>query len=227
MIIEMDGISINVSRKKIKNIYLRIIRQTAEVTVSAPHSISTETIYNFLLQKRHWIHKARAQVTNQVKIKPIIQNGETHYFLGESYSLVIYENAAHMKISISEKKLIFFVKPGCDEKKCSTYLNLWYKHHMQQLLPSLISKWEIIVGVKVHSWTIRSMTSRFGSCNVALKRICLNLILIQKPIDCLEYVLVHELVHLHEANHSKRFYALMDKYLPNWRDLKIKLKNSC
>ncbi|MDP3705322.1 MAG: SprT family zinc-dependent metalloprotease [Legionellaceae bacterium] len=221
MIIEMDGLSIEISRKKIKNMYLRIHSPTGDVKVTASHKITYDAIHAFLLLKRSWIHKARARVIERERPNALrMEHGAHHFFLGKPYVLMIHTNAAHMKIEITGQYLNCFIKPGTQPERSLLFIQSWYKQQMLQLLPSLIQKWEPIIGVTVQAWGVRLMNTRWGSCHVVSKRISLNLKLIQKPLDCLEYVLVHEMVHLHEANHSHRFYALMDKFLPSWRKSK-------
>ncbi len=220
MVIEMDDISIGILRKPIKNMYLRVSNSTGEVTVSAPLKLPLKAIQTQLESKRAWIHTARARAISRVVSSPVkMEHGETHHFLGEPYALVVQPNV-HLKGIVVEGEFIhgFLESHTQDErKKC---LQVWYKQQMQALIPDLIKKWEPIIGVSVYAWGIKSMKTRWGSCNVVAHRIWLNLNLIQKPLVCLEYVLVHEMVHLHEANHSKRFYALMTRFMPQWAEYK-------
>ncbi len=225
MIIELDNISIEILRKPIKNMYLRIHYSTGDVTVSAPLKLSLKAIRNQLDIRRAWIHTARARAIARVPPSLVkMECGETHYFLGKPYVLSIQPNV-HLKGIVIEGDLMHgFLESHTPSarKKC---LQIWYKKQMQQLIPDLIQKWEPIIGVAVHAWGIKSMKTRWGSCNVVAHRIWLNLNLIQKPLICLEYVLVHEMVHLLEANHSKRFYALMTQFMPKWADYQTLLKS--
>ena len=228
MIIEMDDISINILRKPIKNMYLRVSSSTGEVTVSAPLKFSVKTIQAQLEFKRAWIHTARARAMSRTKASPLkMDHGEMHYFLGVQYALVVHSKD-HVKGVFIDGHFIhgFLESHSHDERK--QRLHVWYKQQMQALIPDLIKKWEPIIGVSVFAWGIKSMKTRWGSCNVVAHRIWLNLNLIQKPLVCLEYVLVHEMVHLHEANHSKRFYALMTRFMPQWAEYKTQLEDrSC
>jgi len=224
MIIEMDGLSIQVSRKKIKNMYLRIHATTGEINISAPLKLSSAAIHDFLILKRHWIHQSRTRVIDRSRQEtPSFQNDELHYFLGQPYVLKLHHDAPKLKIELVDQTLHCFIKSTMQAEHGLRVLNAWYKQQMLQRLPQLIQTWEPIIGVSVSSWGVRSMNTRWGSCSIKTRRISLNLKLIQKPIECLEYVLVHEMVHLHEANHSPRFYALMDQFMPTWRDIKLKL----
>ena len=216
MIIELDDLSIEMVRKPIKNMYLRVNTSTGLVKVSAPLKMSLKTIKSQLETKRSWIHSARARALDRVVASSIhMEHGETHFFMGKPYTLVVQPNAHLMGVVIDGDFLHGFLTVHTpDERK--KRLHAWYKQQMQALIPDLIQKWEPIIGVSVHAWGIKSMKTRWGSCNVVAHRIWLNLNLIQKPLVCLEYVLVHEMVHLLEANHSRRFYALMDRFLPQW-----------
>jgi len=224
MLIELDDISIHIVRKRIKNMYLRVNTSTGEVSVTAPLKMPLQAIQAHLEFKRAWIHSSRARVLSRVPSPPLkMEHGETHHFLGKPYALVVQPNAQLKGIVIDGEFLHGFLDSHTlDERK--KRLHAWYKEQMQQLIPDLIQKWEPIIGVNVHAWGIKSMKTRWGSCNVVAHRIWLNLNLVQKPLVCLEYVLVHEMVHLLEANHSKRFYALMTRFMPQWGDYQKQLE---
>lgn len=218
MIIEMDDIPVHITRKRIKNMYLRVHSSTGDVSISAPLKLSIDVIQNHLSSKRAWIHAARARIAKRELPQPLrMETGETHYFLGEAYDLVIHPDSNPKKILIEGGVMHCFLQSSNQVVRNQFLLN-WYKQQMQALLPGLIEKWEPIIGVSVNAWGIKIMKTRWGSCNVIAKRIWLNLNLIKKPLICLEYVLVHEMVHLLEANHSKRFYAHMERFMPQWRE---------
>ena len=216
MVIEMDDIPIKILRKPIKNMYLRVSTSTGEVKVSAPLKLSLKAIQTQLESKRAWIQTARARAISRMVTSPVtMEHGEKHYFLGNPYALVVHPKA-HLNGIVIEGGFIHGVLESHTKDERKKCLQAWYKQQMQQLIPDLIKKWEPIIGVSVYAWGIKSMKTRWGSCNVVTHRIWLNLNLIQKPLICLEYVLVHEMVHLLEANHSKRFYALMTRFMPQW-----------
>ena len=218
MLIEFDDITIEILRKPIKNMYLRVNSSTGEVKITAPTKCSLKTIEAMLESKREWIHKARTRTLARVASSPItMEHGETHHFLGEPYALVVQSYVQLKGIVIEGEFLHGFLESHTHEQR-KKHLHAWFKQQMQALIPDLIKKWEPIIGVSVHAWGVKSMKTRWGSCNVVAHRIWLNLNLIQKPLSCLEYVLVHEMVHLLEANHSKRFYALMTKFMPQWTE---------
>lgn len=218
MIITMDDITVHITRKRIKNMYLRVHSSTGDVSISAPLKLSMDVIHNHLSSKRAWIHAARARIARREPAQPLsMETGAKHHFLGKTYDLVIHPDSNPKKIVIEDGVIHGFLQSLTQPARHQCLLN-WYKQQMQALLPGLITKWEPIIGVSVNAWGIKVMKTRWGSCNVIAKRIWLNLNLIKKPLICLEYVLVHEMVHLLEANHSKRFYAYMERFMPQWRE---------
>ena len=216
--IEIDGIPIEILRKPIKNMHLRIYPPDGRVRVSAPLRLSLQHIRNQLEAKREWLHTQRARVQALPVISaPTMQAGENHYYLGQSYTLSLLENTSRTKVILKDNLLLLSAKPNSTTVEKQTSLNKWYLTQMQSLVPDLIAKWQPIIEVSVAAWGIKTMKTRWGSCNTRARRIWLNLVLIKKPIICLEYVLVHEMVHLLEASHNARFYQLMDKFMPEWR----------
>ena len=217
--IEIDGVTIDVLHKPIKNMHLRIYPPDGRVRVSAPLRLSTKHIQRELESKREWLHAQRARLQAQpVKCSPKLQHGETHYFLGQAYVLELLENSQKSQITLNNETLLISTTADASMEQKQKILKRWYQVQMQSLIPPLIQKWQPIIGVKVADWDIKTMKTRWGSCNIRTARICLNLTLIYKPLICIEYVLVHEMVHLLEASHNARFYQLMDSFMPQWRD---------
>ncbi len=166
------------------------------------------------LIRRH--QKAFADQPHQSQREMI--SGESHYFLGRCYRLTVTERNGPNRITLNgTSNLTMQLRPGTDRDKREQLLNTWYRQHMKELVPDLISKWQPIIGVQVADWGIKKMKTRWGSCNTRDHRVWLNLELAKKSLDCIEYVLVHEMVHLLERKHSERFKALMDQFLPQWR----------
>ena len=217
-LIEVDGITIEILRKPIKNMHLRIYPPDGRVRVSAPLRLSIQHIRHQLLAKREWLHAQRARVQALPVIsEPLMQEGETHYFLGEAYMLTLLESRNPTSITLNDNVLLLNTKPNATMVEKHAHLKKWYQTQMQSLVPDLIKKWEPVIEVDVSTWGVKTMKTRWGSCNTRTHRIWLNLVLIKKPIICLEYVLVHEMVHLLEASHNARFYQLMDTFMPEWR----------
>ncbi len=225
MIIELDGIPIEISRKKIKNMHLRIYPPDGVVKVSAPLRFSEQLIRQSLESKSAWIHQQRERIRNRAVIEECtFETGSTVAFRGKQYLLIIEEHHGPAQIKINEELMYCYTQPNSTPTQIQTILERWYKQQMQMLLPDLIQYWEAVVGVKVVEWGIRKMKTRWGSCNTKAARIWLNLNLIKKPSICLEYVLVHELVHLLEPSHNKRFYGLMSKFMPQWHEYEYQLE---
>lgn len=216
--IEIAGIPILIIRKQIKNMTMRIYPSDGRVQISAPLKLDLKTIYQFVESKSEWLHKHRGKLQAMpVLTEPVMESGELHKFLGNSYSLVVVETNQNKQIFLNDQQLFMYVKPGSTIKEKQLFLQQWYKAQMKLLVAEAIKKWQPIIGVTVREWGIKTMKTRWGSCNTHVKRIWLNTTLIKKPILSLECVLVHEMVHLLEASHNKRFYQLMDKFMPDWR----------
>lgn len=225
-IINLEGFDARLTRKRIKNINVRLDRQ-GNVNVSAPMKCPLPYIQQFLQEKQDWI------IAHQTRIRRLplpmtqsFQSDQLFLFLGKSYSLIIHEYAEQDEVNLSGNFLHCYVRSAATLEIKRTLLINWQRQQMQMLLPDLIKKWEAIIGVKANQWVIKTMTSRRGSCNPTKKRICLNLYLIQQPLICLEYVIVHELVHLLEASHNQRFYSLMSRFMPEWQESRQLLKRN-
>lgn len=216
--LEIDGITIEILRKPIKNLHLRIYPPEGQVRVSAPLKLSMQKIRCAIEAKRAWIHQQRARV----QARPINrelrwETGESHDFLGQAYELQVIENTTLSQVVLQDNLLQLWVKTNTTRADKEALVQAWYRAQMASLVPDLIKKWQPIINVTVAQWGIKIMKTRWGSCNVRTHRIWLNLALIKKPISCLESVLVHEMVHLLEPSHNRRFYALMDEFMPTWR----------
>ncbi|KTC90806.1 M48 family metallopeptidase [Fluoribacter dumoffii] len=225
MIIEIDGIPIEILRKKIKNMHLRIYPPDGLVKVSAPQRLSEQLIRQSLASKSTWIHQQRERIRNRSAGEECtFATGSTVPFLGKKYLLIIEEHNGPTQIRINDAIMRCYSPPDSSPHLIQAIIERWYKNQMQILLPDLIEHWERIIGVKVVEWGIRKMKTRWGSCNTKAARIWLNLNLIKKPATCLEYVLVHELIHLLEPSHNKRFYQLMSQFMPQWREFEYQLE---
>ncbi|MCH9756285.1 MAG: M48 family metallopeptidase [Gammaproteobacteria bacterium] len=223
-LIQMHGIDIYLSRKRIKNINLRIDAE-GKVNVSAPMKCALTTIGCFLQEKRSWIIRHRKQLLLRPQMSQVeFSSGDLHQFLGQTYRLIIHEHTSQQKVTLEGNQLGCYLKNSANHDKKRLLLNQWHRTQMKALIPELLTKWELIIGVKANQWGIKAMKTRWGSCNTTKKRIWLNLYLIHHPLGCLEYVLVHELVHLLEASHNHRFYSLMTHFMPDWKVYKILLK---
>ncbi|MBX9702646.1 MAG: M48 family metallopeptidase [Silvanigrellaceae bacterium] len=224
--IRWNDLEIEICKKSIKNLILRINNQGA-IKVSAPFHCSMETIRNFITQRQDWITTTQEKVASKLTAVALtLETGAPCSHLGINYLFRIEETIEKPKITLADNHICCFVKPNTTLIEKQQLFQKWQREQLKSLLPALIEKWEPILGVKVNQWGIRAMKTRWGSCNPVKKHISLNLTLIQKPLVCLEYVLVHELVHLLEASHNKRFHALMTHYLPDWKKYKVLLNGA-
>ena len=202
-----------------------VVYPAGRVQLSIPQHIPPQEAHRFLQEKIRWIEK---HYQKAVKVKPPSTpnylTGEKHPFLGELISLQIIEQKQHYGSRFDgDKQLFLYLPPQSLSEERAHLLNEWYRFQLKKLLPPIIAKWEQIVGVKINDWRIRRMRTRWGTCNIPEKRIWLSLELAKKPISCIEYVVVHELTHLLERNHTPRFHCLMSQFLPNWKEEKERL----
>jgi predicted metal-dependent hydrolase len=222
---DINGLIIEVEKKKIKNMYLRILPPEGKVHISAPHRISETEIQRFVLSKLDWIK------VQQSKIRLRNYEPEPEFMKGEKVSvwgnrlLIITEQGKRNFAKIEEGKLILTMKEGCTLQQRKKAVYDWYRNALMQEIPGYINRWEKIIGVHASGFIIRDMKTRWGTCNIRSKKICLNLQLAKKPTRCLEYVVVHELVHLLEKSHNHVFKAYMDKFLPSWQVIKKELNS--
>lgn len=220
MRIEMNNFVALLERKQIKNINLRIQR-TGEVKISAPIKMPLDIIRSFLQHKCSWIERQRYRLLQlNTTIPQKLVAGEHIPFQGIQYELQLHKIDTNPYIELKDNQIHFFVKPEATASYKELVLIKWYRLQMENILPGLINKWQAIMNVTVNQVKIKRMKSRWGSCHPIKKHITLNLRLIEKPSICLEYVIVHELVHLFETGHNKRFYTLMSYYLPDWKKIK-------
>lgn len=220
MILELNSIPIEITLKPIKRLNLRIYPPDGRVKVSAPLHFKTSLIVQFLEEKMDWIEAQRLRLQKKVPVVEPLKSASQIEFKGRFYTLMLKEHLGPRHVTIQENTIYCYTKPNCSEPELQALLDQWLKNEMQALLPSLIQKWQTLIGVNLRQWGIKKMKTRWGSCNTRAARIWLNLSLIQKPPICLEYVLVHELVHLLEPSHNKRFHALMTYYMPQWKTYK-------
>jgi len=224
--VTLSGFPVVITRKKIKHIHLRICPPDGELRLSAPLHISLETIEKFITHKQSWIKKAIIKVQNQKFIAaPEYKSGEKHYFLGQVYTLRITEITVKSGVILHDDfTMEIQVHKSVSSEQVEKILTAWYRKRLKELIPGLLDTWETVLGVQTLDWGVKRMKTRWGSCNPIKKRIWLNLELIKRPAICLEYIIVHELTHLLEPSHNTRFYALMNSFMPDWRNADKLLK---
>ena len=217
--IRVSGIPGEVHRKAIRNLHVGVYPPDGRVRVAAPVRMDDEAIRLAIVSRLAWIRRQQRGFLAQARESAReMVTGESHYYRGRRYRLEVIEAPARSRVRLAGgRKLKLWVPPGTDAAGRRQVLERWYRRELRSLVPDLLAAWEPIVGEGVAECRIKRMKTRWGSCNIAARRIWLNLELIRKPHACLEYMLVHEMVHLLERHHTDRFRELMDRFLPNWR----------
>jgi len=220
--IVIDDITITLERKKIKNMYLRVLPPNGEVKVSAPLFISDKEISNFIKSRKNWILKKQKLILdNNIKSPLKYRTGEKHYLWGKEYTLQQISNETMKHVAVDDDKSTIYLpvpKKSTIEKR-KRIMNEFYRNQMKKAIPPVLDKCVKIVGKTPSEVKIRNMKN-WGNCRYQDKRITLNLNLAKKDPICLEYVMIHELCHLIEFNHGKKFKKLMDEFCPNWKKIK-------
>ena len=213
------GIRVQIIRKDIKNLHLGVHPPEGHVRVAVPKHVTDERIRLAVIDKLAWIKKQQAEFLAQPRqTAREMVTGECHYFFGKSYRLEVIEQAGKHKVELAGgNKIRLTVTKNTTTERRLTLINEWYREQLKQLIPALLAKWQNKIGVVVNDWGVKKMKTKWGSCNIEAKRIWLNLDLAKKPPECLEYILVHELVHLLERHHNNRFVGFMDEFMPKWR----------
>jgi predicted metal-dependent hydrolase len=214
--IEVRGLPIEIVRKDIKNLHVGVYPPLGRVRVAVPLRIKDEAVRLAVISRLGWIRRQQASFTQQERqSERDFTTGESHYFQGRRYRLNVVEHDGPSFVHLSSSRTMqLFVKPGDNRE---VVVQKWYRQQLRKQVPSLLAKWQPKVGVIVSAVRIRKMKTRWGSCNESASRIWLNVELAKKSPACLEYILVHELVHLIERRHNERFRSVMDKLMPSWR----------
>ncbi len=227
MYIEISGIPVEVNRKNIKNLHLSVLPPDGKVRVSSPMHLSDESIAMFVRTKLSWIKKQQEIFHNQPRqTERQYVSGETMYVFGKQYFLRVEYSYKGNSLVLSGDNAILTVRKESTAQQRENYVNEWYRGLLKDKIAVYLPKWQKITGLYCDSWQTKYMTTRWGTCNTEAKKLWFNLQLAKKPLECLEYVILHELAHLKVKNHSKEFVAILDLYMPNWREIKRKLNDS-
>jgi predicted metal-dependent hydrolase len=225
---KVGSLTVEVVRKDIKNLHLGVYPPQGRVRVAAPMVVDDEAVRLAVIDKLGWIKRQRAKFAAQARqSQRDMVNGESHYFLGRRYRLRVHERhePAHVAIR-GVGSLDLFVRPGSNAEQRQAVLLHWHRAQLKLLIPPLLARWQPILRVQATDWGVKKMKTKWGSCNAAAARLWFNLELAKKPVQCLEYVVVHELAHLRQRHHDERFIALMDTHLPQWRHTRDLLKSA-
>lgn len=222
--IQLAEFSIEVTRKEIKNVHLTVHPPDGRVTLVAPTATRLEVARAYAITKLGWIRAQREKLAAQARETPrkFIER-ESHYLWGRRYLMTVREKEAKPAVSIDHKRILLTIRPGSDAVKRAEVIHEWHKQLLHAEVPALIRKWERKLKVKVAGYFLQRMKTKWGSCNHRAGNIRLNTELVKKPKDLLEYVVVHEMVHLLEPTHSERFIQLLQKHYPTWREARAEL----
>ncbi len=226
--INISGMQILVVRKAIKHLSLRVYPPHGHVRVAAPLRVSDEAVRLAVVGKLGWIKRQQAKLERQSRQSAReYVTGESHYFQGRRYRLNVTIQAGPARIDVRGTHIIHLsIKEGSTAAQRERVFREWHRRQLKALIPPLIEKWERRIGVNVGEVGVKFMKTKWGVCNIRTHRISLSLELVKKPVECLEYVIAHEMVHLLERLHNHRFKALMDEFVPSWRLLRKELNRS-
>jgi predicted metal-dependent hydrolase len=224
-LINVSGLQIQVVRKAIKNLNVRVYPPHGRVRVAAPLRVSDKAVRLAVVGKLGWIKRQQARVEKQSRQSAReYVTGESHHFQGRRYRLNVTIQAGPAHIELRETDIIHLsIEEGSTLSQRERVFREWHRRQLEALIPPLIEKWERKIGVNVGKVSVRHMKTKWGVCNIRTHRISLNLELVKKPLECVEYVIAHEMVHLLERLHNDRFKAFMDEFVPSWRLLKKEL----
>lgn len=222
--IEIGGIAVDVVFKDIKNIHLSVYPPTGRVRISAPQRMNLDLIRLYAISRIEWIKKHQRHYLAQERETPREYiDLESHYVWGKRYMLTVEFKSEPPSVELKHKKLVLSVRPGSNHRKREEVLTAWYREEVNKASLLLLAKWEPILEVTANKIIVRKMKTKWGSCNPDSGNILINTELAKKPKECLEFILVHELIHLIERHHNSGFVSLMDKFMPNWKSIKNEL----
>lgn len=223
-IIEVADLKVEVERKWIRNIYLRVSPTDARIRISAPVLMSERAIRRFVLAKEAWIRQRLRRVGERQSPTPReFLSGELHYYMGQGYRLQVVHGNGPARVERADDQIILYIREGATKEQREVAMREWYRAEMKALIAVLVARWEAVIGVKARRISIKRMRTIWGSCNHRTHDINFNLELMKKPLHCIEYVVVHELLHIIVRLHNDEFKALLTRYLPDWRETKREL----
>lgn len=224
--ITLGGIAIALTRKSVKNVHLSVHPPAGHVTLVAPMGTRTEVARAYAISRLGWIRHQQAKLQGQPREMPrqFIER-ESHYVWGRRYLLSAAEKEQKPAVKLGHRRILLSVRPGSSVKKRAEVMHTWHKALLHDAVPALIRKWEPRLGVEVSGYFLQRMKTKWGACNHRAGNIRLNTELVKKPKDLLEYVIVHEMVHLLEPTHSERFVELLGQHYPSWREARAELND--
>ena len=222
--IRLGEIAIAVTRKNIKHVHLSVHPPNGRVTLVAPAGTRLEVVRAYAVSRLGWIRDQQARLRAQARETPRrFVTRESHYVWGKRYLLSVIEHEQKPSVTMDHRRITLTVRPGSDLSKRASVMHEWHKALLHETVPGLIRKCELKLGVKVSGYFLQRMKTKWGGCNPRARNIRLNTELVKKPKDLLEYVVVHEMLHLIEPTHSERFLTLMSEHYPAWREARAEL----
>lgn len=223
-ILQLGDVAIAVTRKNIKHVHLSVHPPAGRVTLTAPLSTRMEAARAYAISKLSWIRRQQRSLRGQARETPRqFVERESHYLWGRRYLLTVTEVDAKPQVSLGSRRIVLTVRPGSSTAKRAAVLHAWHKELLHEVIPGLVEKWEPRLGVRSAGYFLQRMKTKWGSCNPRAKTIRLNTELVKKPKDLLEYVVVHELIHLLAPTHDDRFVSLLTRHFPAWQEAKAEL----
>lgn len=222
--IELGDLSIQVTKKDVKNVHLSVHPPDGRVTLVAPTNTRLDVARAYAISRLGWIREQQEKLKNQSRetIRRFTER-ESHYLWGRRHLLTVVRGDTKPSVALDHKRIILTVRSGSNDEKRAEIIHEWHKSLLHKIVPYLIRKWEPKLKVKVNGYFLQRMKTKWGSCNHRAGHIRLNTELVKKPKDLLEYVIVHEMLHFIEPTHSNEYVALLDKHYPSWREARIEL----
>ncbi|NJM40314.1 MAG: M48 family metallopeptidase [Anaerolineae bacterium] len=224
--IQLGDIAITVTRKAVKHAHLSVHPPAGRVTLVAPTHTRLEVARAYAISKLGWIRTQQSRLRAQARETPRqFVERESHYLWGRRYLLTVIEKDEKPSVRIDHRRIFLTVRPGTSPAKREAIVHEWHRSLLHATVPALLQSWEATLGVKANAYFLQRMKTKWGSCNHRARNIRLNTELVKKPKDLLEYVVVHELLHLIEPTHSERFVALLGRHYPTWREARAELND--
>ena len=222
--IQLGEIAITVTHKDIKHVHLSVHPPNGRVTLVAPKETRPEVARAYAVSKLGWIRDQQAKLRGQARETPRqFVDRESHYLWGRRYLLVVVEKEEKPSVRLGHRKITLSVRPGSGKAKREAVMQEWHRSLLHEAVPQLVRKWEPRLGVEVAGYFLQRMKTKWGGCNHQARNIRLNTELVKKPKDLLEYVVVHEMLHLIAPTHSEQFLSLLSEHYPTWREARDEL----
>ena len=220
---DLEAIRVEVEYKNVKTLRLTVYPPDGRVKITAPPGTAHETVKKFAASRTAWIEKHRQKFLNHSKLTGTLKNNSIVYVWGTALELEIIERRGNPKILTGDGQMKLYVRPGSTKAKRQEFLDSWYRKILKEAAPAIIKTWEKRLGVEVKKLYVRKMKTHWGSCNCERQTLRLNSELVKRNPECLEYVIVHEMLHIIEKKHNNRFYRLLSQYLPEWKSIRKKM----